>query len=215
MSIVTTPKRPKAKKRLLKLLKHFLQNDESFHQVTAKRLTGFGVVEWNAIQRKILSITTRSLGNWSDEEVEEIIDALYTDEHQALREELLAVFEERFRPVIDQVINEAIQDSGPIVLDAESRLYYSDYCFEEVTENKQGPGLTRADAYISRDGVIVFLKPTDSRPSLLDNDRVIRTSHRAADKFFEEKYFLREKAVHSYKQRSLFLLHQASTAGVV
>jgi hypothetical protein len=140
---------------------------------------------------------------------------LYTDEHQALREELLAVFEERFRPVIDQVINEAIQDSGPIVLDAESRLYYSDYCFEEVTENKQGPGLTRADAYISRDGVIVFLKPTDSRPSLLDNDRVIRTSHRAADKFFEEKYFLREKAVHSYKQRSLFLLHQASTAGVV
>lgn len=215
MSISTTPKRPEAKKRLLKVLKHFLQNAESFHQVTAKRLTGFGVVEWNAIQRKLLAITTRSLGNWNEEEIEDIIEALYTDEHQALREELLTLFEERFRPVVDQVINEAIQESGPVVLDAESQLYYSDYCFEEVTKNKQGTGLVYADAYFSHDGVLVFLKPEQSRPSLLRDNRIIRTSYRAGDKFFEEKYFLREKAVHSYKQRSLFLLHQASTAGVV
>ena len=191
------------------MLKHFLQNDERFYQLTDHVPADLDVVSWNKLQNQVRALTGRRIGNWKDSEVSKLVKKLLLDEYTDLRAELLEGFDQYYRVIAESIVNEVCSTSMLIQVDPKTDLFYSTYCLEAFAENDFGHELVRSDLYFSKEGILVVLKPASERPSLFYNERCreLRSVYRLQKYFTPDRIFLREKTIQSFKERSLHLLN--------
>ena len=192
----TTP--PQKDKRLLKMLKHFFHNTEAWWNLARMDGKSLGLVNWNDIQRRLTTISKGALGNWTDEEVEYMVARLDREEYQALREELLALYEHWYRLILEKGIDEALADSEEIGIFLYQKEY--DYCGKSLTET--GGYLVMADMFVSKEGLPIFLKTTKRTPVTEQFPKEIRTA------FFPDKESIhrnRNLTVQFFRDRSYIL----------
>ena len=212
MSIRIDSNRTSIRVRLTKMLKHFLQNDERFYQLTDYAPVDLDVVSWNDLQNQVRVLTGRHVGNWSDHQIRKLVKELRKDEHADLRSSLLEGFDQYYRVIAEAIVNEVCAESEPVQigLDTDTGLYYSEFCLEAFSENDFGDEPVRSDLYFSKEGIVVVLKPAAERPSLFYSERrrELRTVYRLTKYFIHDREFERKKTIQSFKDRSLALLQQ-------
>ena len=130
MTIRIDSNRTSTRGRLTKMLKHFLQNDERFYQLTDHRPEDLDIVSWNNLQNKVRSLTGRRVGNWKDSEISKLVKKLMSDEYAELRSELLEGFDQYYRVIAESIVNEVCSESTSIEVDPKTNLFYSTYCLE-------------------------------------------------------------------------------------
>ena len=138
------------------MLKHFLQNDERFYQLTDHRPEDLDIVSWNNLQNKVRSLTGRRVGNWKDSEISKLVKKLMSDEYAELRSELLEGFDQYYRVIAESIVNEVCSESTLIEVDLQNELVLFNLLF--LAENDYGDEPVRSDLYCSKEGILVVLK---------------------------------------------------------
>ena len=208
MTIRIDSNRTSTRVRLTKMLKHFLQNDERFYQLTDHAPEDLDILSWNKLQNQVRSLTGRRVGNWKDSEISKLVNKLLLEEYTELRSELLEGFDQYYRVIAESIVNEVCSESTLIEVDPKTNLFYSTYCLEVLADNDFGDEPVRSDLYFSKEGILVVLKPATERPSLFYNERCreLRSVYRLQKYFTLDRDFLREKTIQNFKERSLYLL---------
>ena len=197
-----------SKTQLTKMLKHFLQNGERFYQLSDHVPPDLDLSSWNRLQHRMREITTRSVGNWEEAMVVDLVNLLCADEYADIRDELLGSFTAHYCMIANSIVNEVIRESQEEP-DIECGFHFYRYCFEGLTENTNGK-LVRSDLYLSKEGVLVVLKPLHERPSVLsvDKQRKMRTAYRVKRTGHMNNDYQREKTIQFYKNRTLVLANK-------
>lgn len=216
---------PEERKRLLKLLKHFFKNKEQWWELKREDGKALGIMNWQQKLWLLARISPGSLGNWTEQEIEALLDRLEQEENQALRADLLAFYGSWYRSVVEQGIQDAIDDSDSKEMGMFLGVKRYAYHFKSVNVENNRPIV--ADCFINKDGLVVFLKtdlqtetnekfPKIIRTAIRRNvdsssrnmDEEIRANTQKQKRISKKEQFLKNTRiglVQHYQQRSFYL----------
>ena len=171
----------KTNTRLLKLLKHYYSNSEKWWLLRAPQGGNDFHQDWFPTLQELRTVYSQSVGNWEDEDIEEIIKRLSVPEKKQLFQAILEDYKKTYFPLVEQAyaqtINHAQTGNQVGTLHGYPRF---EYCF---THKKEGDS---RNVYVSKDNIVIICTaPKNTNASTNCNKNLI-TSYREPNLIREE-----------------------------
>ena len=184
----------------------------------------FSLERWHDAVAELARVSTQPRELWSEAELFEAVKLTNTSSYSSLKKQKISMFRAVYQTMIEQAIQEALDDS------ADTGRYFLghsefDFHFKALTSvtisERKAPVLS--DCYISRSGVVVFLKTKTYFSTRGRFPKEIRSAYRAGYEPLRGSrmrlaWYYRDKSEHnrllfSFEQKTTENAHELRIAG--
>lgn len=203
-------------KQILKLFKHFYDPLERWWETPLIDGSSLSQKQWEQGSNSLLQISSVPREEWDEEELFSAVKLTNTSLYSAFKKKKMQDYRDWYQPMIEQGIKEALDDSqetGRYFLGRpEFAFHFKTLTSVKISERK-APVLS--DCYISRSGIVIFLKTKTFFSTRGRFPKEIRSAYRSGyaplrNSRIRMAWYYRDKSEHN---RVLFSFAQRTTEG--
>lgn len=203
-------------KQILKLYKHFYTPMERWWELPLEDGSFLSKSRWDQGVLSLARVSSIPRSDWNEKELFGAVKLTNTAPYSAFKKQKMQEYQRWYQPIIEQGIQEALADSEKTERYFLGQLEFS-FHFKALTSVKiserKAPVLS--DCYISRSGIVVFLKTKTYFSTRGRFPKEIRSAYRSGyaplrGSRIRMAWYYRDKSAHN---RILFSFTQKTTEG--